>query len=183
MKYILRVIAVSILSSTLLQAGNFKVNADDSEILVDSKASPPHTVTSYVRDYQCDIQVDPKSLSVSDATFSFQLKDLDSEHEKRDKKMHQWIESDKYPQIVFKMRDVTTVDGQNVAQGTLSMHGIEKSVDVPFLVSKDGDTFTIDGSANFSYEDWGLEIIRLFIFRVRPELNVRFHLEGTIQGS
>ena len=140
-------------------------------------------MTSYVRDYQCDIQVDPKSLSVSDATFSFQLKDLDSEHEKRDKKMHQWIESDKYPQIVFKMRDVTTVDGQNVAQGTLSMHGIEKSVDVPFLVSKDGDTFTIDGSANFSYEDWGLEIIRLFIFRVRPELNVRFHLEGTIQGS
>lgn len=183
MKSFIRVIIASVLFSTTLQAGNFSVNPANSEILVDSKASPPHTVTSFVRKYQSDIQIDPDTLAVSSARFTFQLKDLDSEHEKRDKKMNSWIESDKFPEIVFEMSDVSIIDGQNVAKSSLSMHGISKSVNVPFDVSKNGDTISIDGSADFSYEDWGLEIIRLFIFKVKPELNVRFHLEGTLQES
>ncbi len=183
MKSFFCAILASVLFSTALQAGNLNVNPASSEILVDSKASPPHTVTSFVRKYESDIQIDPDTLAVSSARFAFQLKDLDSEHEKRDKKMNSWIESDKFPEIVFEMSNVSMVDGHNVATGSLYMHGVSKSVNVPFTVSKSGDTVTIDGSADFSYEDWGLEIIRLFIFKVKPELNVRFHLEGTLQES
>lgn len=176
-------IIASVLFSTALQAGHLSVNPANSEILVDSKASPPHTVTSFVRKYQSDIQIDPDTLAVSSARFSFKLKDLDSEHEKRDKKMHSWIESDIFPDIIFEMNSVSVVDGKNMATGSLSIHGVSKSVNVPFDVSKSGGTITIEGSANFSYEDWGLDIIRLFIFTVNPELNVKFHMEGTLLES
>jgi len=162
-----------------LHAGNYQVNKEASKIVVDSRATPPHTVTSYVRNYQSDIQIDPETLAVSNASFSFKLSDLDSEHKKRDKKMHTWIESAKIPEIVFKLSEVSVVEGQSIGKGTLSMHGIFKEIEIPFAVTKEGKNILLDGNANFSYEDWGLAIIKLFLFRVRPELKVKFHLEGT----
>ncbi|MCB1124493.1 MAG: YceI family protein, partial [Verrucomicrobiae bacterium] len=124
-----------------------------------------------------------QSLKVSKADFSFRLADFDSEHKARDEKMNKWIESDKFPKISFSLTDVKTVNGGSVGIGKLSMHGVSKEVEVPFTVTREGNTVSIDGTAAFSYEDWNLEIIRLFLFRVRPELNVQFHLKGVISGS
>ena len=167
-----------------LQAGNFVVNSENSEVLADAKASPPHTVTSYVRHYSCDLQVDPVSLKVTVARFAFNLADLDSENKNRDKKMHKWAESDRFPDAIFEMSEVTTKDdGRMVAAGTFSLHGISKAMEVPFQVTREGDKILVDGSASFNYGDWGLEIIRILFFTVKPELAVRFHLEGTLKDS
>ena len=171
------------LSFTSIQAGNFKVNNQYSEVSVDCRATPPHTVTSYVRKYDCDIQIDPVELQVTSAQFSFKLIDLDSEHEKRDKKMHSWIDMEHFPEITFSLTNINNTENGNKGEGTLTMHGVSKTIEVPFTLAKNGDTIQLDGNATFSYEDWGLEIIRLFLFRVRPELNVKFHLEGSLQGS
>lgn len=166
-----------------LQAGNFQINKKASEIRVESKATPPHTVMSFVRTYQADIQLDANTLSVSKADFSFKLKDFDSAHEKRDKKMYSWIESDRFPEIAFKLSNIVEEGGQTIGKGSLTMHGVSKEIEVPFSITKKGDTILLDGSAGFSYEDWNLEIIRMFFFRVRPDLKVSFHLEGTAVGE
>ena len=167
---------------TSLEANNFQVNNETSEILVDSKASPPpHTVTSYVRKFECDLHINPETLDVSSIRFAFKLKDLDSENKKRDKKMHSWINSDKFSEIVFKLSEVTNVDGQAVGKGILNMHGKSKAVEIPFTVSKNGETVIFDGTSTYDYEDWGLDIIKLFFIKVRPELKVKFHLEGVLQ--
>jgi polyisoprenoid-binding protein YceI len=179
MKPLLALFGTLALVCSSLHAGNYQINKEASEILVDSHATPPHTVTSYVREYQSDIQMDPITLTVSSANFSFKVSDLDSEHEKRDKKMYSWIGSTTFPEIVFKLSDVSVTAGQSIGKGTLSMHGVSKNIEAPFTVTKAGENIIIDGSATFSYEDWDLEIIKLFLFRVRPELMVKFHLEGT----
>ncbi len=183
MKKVIVSIGALVLFFSSLQAGNFRINKKASEIRVESKATPPHTVKSFVRDYSADIQLDTKTLAVSKAEFSFKLKDFDSAHEKRDKKMYSWIESDRFPEIAFKLTNIIEVNGQTIGEGSLTMHGVSKEIEVPFSIIRKGDTLLLDGSAGFSYEDWNLEIIRLFLFRVRPDLKVTFHLEGTAVGE
>jgi polyisoprenoid-binding protein YceI len=176
------VISITSFCTTLL-GGNFIVNMESSEFLVDSRATPPHTITSFVRKYETDIQIDPGSLAVKSAQISFKLKDLDSENEKRDDKMRGWFQGVKFPEITFTLKDLGEKDGHPVAKGSLSMHGVTKMVEVPYTLTRNGETVILDGSSDFSYEDWDLEIIKLFLFRVRPELKVKFHLEGTLVGK
>ena len=95
--------------------------------------------------------------------------------------MHSWINSDQFPEIVFKLSEVTNVDGQAVGKGILNMHEKSKAVEIPFTVSKNGETVIFDGTSTFDYKDWGLDIIKLFFIKVRPELKVKFHLEGVLQ--
>ena len=165
------------------QAGNFQMDPDASVLAVDAKASPPHTFTSEAKQFDCDITIDPASLEVTSATCSFAFADLDSGKPKRDKKMRDWMDIEAHPVARFELSDVRMEDGQSIAAGKFTMHGTSREIEVPFTVQRDGDRIVLDGHSEFSYEDWDLKIIRMFIFSVNPDLKPRFHLEGTLSNG
>lgn len=177
--FLLIAIAVS-MTGVSLSAGNFQVDRAVSEVAVKAKASPPHSFESVAQYYEYDIQVDPASLAVSKAVFSFNFSDLDSNSAKRDKKMRSWMDVAINQSARFELDRVKLVDGKSVGIGTFSMHGVSKEIEVTFSVTQDGEKIVLDGEAEFSYEDWGLEIVRLFIFTVKPVIQPYFHLEGTL---
>lgn len=164
-------------------AGNYQIDKSKSTVAVDARATPPHTFTSVAKDYQYDIQIEPGKLSLDKAIFSFKFEDLDSDNSKRDKKMRNWMEIGIHPKARFELGEVVEGPGELIGKGTYFMHGIEVEIEVPFSINRDGDIVTIDGTAEFNYEDWDLEIIKLFIFTVKPELKVHFHLEGSLSDG
>ena len=174
---------LAVMTGMSLFAGNFKVDREVSEVAVDAKASPPHAFISVATDYEYDIQIDSKTLAVSKAVFRFKFSDLDSNSAKRDKKMRSWMDVGNNEDARFELDSVREVDGKTVGVGAFFMHGVSKEVEVPFRVEREGSKVVLDGGAEFSYEDWGLEIVRLFVFSVKPVIKPRFHLEGILDDT
>jgi polyisoprenoid-binding protein YceI len=166
-----------------LWAGNFQVDKSNSEVAADAKASPPHSFTNFLTDYEYDIEIDPESLTVSRAVFEFNFANLDSKEEKRDKKMKDWMDIAVHPSARFEMKNVIMRDGATIGSGTFFMHGVSREIEVPFSVKRDGDSVVMDGTAEFDYMDWDLKKVRLFIFSVNPELKIRFHLVGELKSG
>lgn len=172
-----------ILSIATLYGGNFEIDRTASLVAVDAKASPPHSFTSVAKTYEYDIHINPETLEVTEAMFSFKIADLDSNSSKRDKKMRSWMDILMNPEARFELTEVSIVDGQNIGKGTFFMHGLSKPIDVRFDLIQEGDKVILDGDAEFNYTDWNLEIVRLLFFTVKPIINPHFHLEGVLKGN
>jgi polyisoprenoid-binding protein YceI len=57
---------------------------------------------------------------------------MKNRHAKSDK----WFSAKQFPTIQFVSNKVTNSNGQYIAQGILTMHGVEKLVSIPFTFSK-----------------------------------------------
>jgi polyisoprenoid-binding protein YceI len=183
MKSIALSLSIVIASIASTYGGNFEIDRSASVIGADAKASPPHTFTTIATDYTYDIQINPETLDVSKATFSFKFSDLDSNSAKRDKKMLDWMNIVVNPKASFELTETVLREGQTIGKGTFSMHGTSREIEIPFVVSKNGDKVILDGETEFDYTDWDLEIVRLLFFTVKPSLKPHFHLEGTIEKN
>ena len=71
--------------------------------------------------------------------------------------------------------------GGYVARGRLRLHGIDQRLEFPVTVTSDGLRYSIDGSVKLDTRDFGLEVIRkLLVLKVDPQVQVRFHLQGSL---
>ena len=159
------------------------VDSEKSGVAVDVKASPPHHFTCDLLRYNADIDLEPLSGTVNSAVLTFELTDLDTHNEKRDRKMYGWMDVEQHNTIRWTLDSVEKVDGQLVAHGQMEMHGVNRPVDVPFEVSQENGIWTISGVADFDYMDFDLPRIRLFVFTVNPGLHVHFNLQGSVASA
>ncbi len=164
-------------------SAGLQIDSGNSQVSVDFKASPPHTFTCDLQNYDAVIDVDPADGSIKSARFSFQLTDLETYNEKRNKKMFNWMDVDQYNTITWNMTSMEIVDGSIVAHGDMSMHGESQPVDVVFNILQEAGVYTISGTADFDYTDFGLPKIKLFIFSVNPDLHVHFSLNGVLESE
>ena len=144
-----------------------------------------HDFSTVAQNFQCEVDVDPKTLALLSAHCSFKIDSLDSDEKKRDKKMENWIESESYPLAEFTMTSVKAGEkpNQQIATGDFSIHGESHPIEVPFTITRDGENIVIEGSSQFDYREWGLKKIRMFLLTVDPEVKPTFHLEGTLEKS
>lgn len=161
-------------------AGNFQLSPESSTLGVNGKASPPHSFTSMASSFSVDIEIDPETLEVKQATCSFPFDKMDSKKAKRDRKMRKWMEAEQYPEGRFELTSVRPDGERWIATGSFTMHGMAREIEVPFSIRREGEAVIIDGESEFDTTDWGLDKIRLFIFTVKPTVQPFFHLEGTL---
>lgn len=157
------------------------VDRSQSRIEVDVKA----TVGSFVghlADYDLSIEVDPIEKRVNAATLSFKFSDVKTGEDKRDKKMHQWQETEKHPDASFLLRRLEPMaDGRFNASGQLAFHGQTQAIQFPVSVLQEGEEYLIEGEAVVDTQVFGLPIIRLFLaLKVDPLVTVRMSVRGTI---
>lgn len=164
-------------------AASLLVDPAESQVAVDVQASPPHSFICDLQAYEAAVAVDPVSGAVSSAEFVFQLTDLETHNEKRNKKMYDWMNTDSHNTIRWVLKSVESIDGQDTAHGEMTLHGVTQPVDIPFTASMEADGFTLSGTADFNYMDFELPKIRLFVFTVKPELHVHFTLKGTLVSA
>lgn len=175
-------LSILILAVSSLYAGNFEIDQSRSELAATMHASPSHDFTTVAKDYSYDIQIDPDSLTVEKAVCSFDFADLDSGKKSRDSKMRKWIEVGAHPSASFAMKNQLPDNetGEHVAEGTFSMHGVDRPITITYTLRREGEQLILDGRSAFNHEDWGLEKVRLLLFSVDPVLKPHFHLVGTL---
>lgn len=174
---------IALATALSCNAGNFQIDKEQSELAATMHASPSHDFTSVAKDYIYDIEIDPTTLTVSQAVCSFKFADLDSGKNSRDKKMCKWMDIEKYPTAKFEMNTQLpdNAAGEHVAKGTFTMHGTERPITINYTLKREGEQVILKGHCQFDHKDWGLEQVRLLFFSVETLLKPHFHLVGTLQ--
>lgn len=185
MKIIRHLLFFSVLlaQAQFAQAGNFVVDETKSELAADMHASPFQNFTSVAKDYSCDIEIDPQTLTINKAVCRFKFDDLDSGKRARDKKMRKWIDTEKYPAAEYTMQSVRPAEtaGRYIATGTFKMVGIERPLEIDFQVERQGEKILLSGATELDHRQWGLKKVRLFVFTVDPVLKPHFKLVGHLK--
>ncbi len=86
---------------------------------------------------QGDFNFDENDLENSSFNICIDATSIDTNNEKRDNhlKSDDFFNVEKYPEICFKSTNITTKDNHYATTGELTMHGITKTVEIPFKFS------------------------------------------------
>lgn len=117
---------------------------------------------------------------VTRAELSFHFKDVLTGKPKRDAAMHEWQQTDKFPDARFTLQ---ALEGDATrgwkARGQLEFHGVTRPVEFPVALTRDGPSYSIDGDATIDTREFGLPIIRMMgLLKVDPIVHVKFHFQG-----
>ena len=68
------------------------------------------------------------------------------------------------------------------AEGTLTINGVAKIVQIPLTVKKDGAVITTSGKTEIDYKDFGLPLVRaMLVMTVDPKLTISFTVVGKVK--
>jgi polyisoprenoid-binding protein YceI len=111
---------------------------------------------------------------------NFRFLDVVTGKEGRDKAMHKWQETDKFPDCSFVLATLSPAEGGGyTAFGRLTFHGVTRDLRFPVTIARDGARYAIDGDAALDTREFGLPIIRMFaLLKVDPMVHIRFHLQA-----
>ena len=127
------------------------------------------------------VLVDGDTGQVTTAKVTFHFNDVKTGNEKRDREMHVWQQTEKFPDGEFALTSLApAADGRLLARGALTLHGVTQALAFPVAVKHDGAGFLVDGEAVVDTRLFGLPVIHKYGFlKVDPLVTVQFHLAGT----
>ena len=109
-------------------AAPLRVDKTQSQVTVDVKATG-HSFDVVLTDFAADVDVGGGAdASVKSAVFRFDPKALDSDNNRRDQKLLEWIEEKTYPEARFELRRVVDGPEGTVGEGSLTLHGVIKAL-------------------------------------------------------
>ncbi len=183
-------VVMRLLILTILFAGSLAARADtlvvdrtrsQITVVVDSTL---HDFTGSLTNYQVKIKCDTNEILPYVADVTFDLKDLKTGNPDRDKDMLQWLGYPTNSMVLFNLTGWKRDGTNTTAKGEMMMHGIKKSVELPVTVTAGRDNYEITGSMQLDYRDFGLPVIRkMMMLKVNPNMTVRFHLSGKLEGK
>jgi len=180
MKLPMIIFSLAMAAVTAHAAESLEVDQTRSRIQVDIKATG-HWFTSELKGYQVSASGDQSTLAPASFQLDWNFKKLDSDDKSRDAKMVDWLGGGE-PKGTFKwIKSWKEKDGSDRAMGSLTIHGVTKTISFPYKVEKAGDWVTISGQATLDYKDFGLSVIRMTFMTVDPKLLVRFHVVGKVK--
>jgi polyisoprenoid-binding protein YceI len=173
--------AITLLGTAgLAQSATLELDKGRSRIQVDAKATG-HSFTGTLKDYTATISGDAATLKPQSFALDWSFRNLDTDDKKRDVEMLHWLEN-KDAKGSFKFdKSWTEKDGLH-AMGTLTIHGVTKTISFPYKVTTEGEWVTIDGDVWMDYQNFKLPVIRsMAVMTVDPKLHVRFHVVGKVK--
>ncbi|MFQ5693425.1 MAG: YceI family protein [Nitrospinota bacterium] len=93
----------------------------------------------------------------------------------RDAKMRAThLETDRYPDIVYRVDAIARVGDQLLLAGTLTLHGVSRSVRVPIQLTPLPEGARAKGAITVDLRDYDIPIPRFLFVRMKPEVVVTF---------
>lgn len=68
-----------------------------------------------------------------------------------------WFDAEKHPRIKFRSESFRKTSSGYSVKGTLTLHGVTKTVDIPFTFAKTTDGGLFKGSFTIDRQDYGIE--------------------------
>jgi len=158
----------------------FVPDPDKSSIQVDVKA----TMDSFVgvlETYELTLSVDSSTGEIEGGAFTFDFHDLDTGKTKRNAHMLEWLSYTEYPKAKFELQQLEEHGDIEIATGTLTIHGVSKTIEFPIDLQQTDGRMRIEGRAHLDYHDFDLKTIRVMLMlTVKPEFDVLIHLKGRL---
>jgi len=160
------------------------------ELLVDdyksainfSVKATAHTIEGHVISFSSRIHFAPEGGFPQSAEIRFEVADLTTEHDERDLEMLKWLESEKFPEVLFEMVDVAGTGNTRIVEGSLTLHGVTRGVSIPITITTLGKVTTITGEAEIETRNFRLpKIRRALVMSVSPSVLIEFSLVGKLQ--
>ena len=141
-----------------------------------------HKVKGHVISFSSQIRFAPRDGFPKSAEIHFDVTNLTTEHDERDREMLKWLESDKFPEVRFKMVDVAGTGNTRFVEGSLTLHGVTRGVGIPVTVTTQENITTIVGETEIDTLNFRLpKIRRALIMSVSPTVSIEFKLVGRVK--
>ena len=79
-----------------------------------------------------------------------------------------YLETDKYPECIFK----GTID-EDIASGEITLHGVTKEIQIPALITEEGDKIKIKTEFKIALKEHKIKIPRLLFQNIAEEIEVK----------
>ncbi len=154
------------------------IDAAQSRVDIVVKASMD-SFTGQLNRYDAVLTADGEG-KIAGFRLTFQFLDIATGKEGRDKAMHKWQETDKFPDGSFVLATLKPVEGGGyTAIGRLTFHGVTRDLQFPVTIARDGARYAIDGDAALDTREFGLPVIRMLaLLKVDPIVHVLFHRQA-----
>jgi len=156
-----------------------KIDPERSYVDVDVKVTVG-SFTAHLDVFDTNFTVDDSG-KIKTAVFNFQFADLKTGNAERDAKMIEWLGGGS-PAGKFELGILALApDGQGQITGKLTFHNATQRIEFPVEVHQADGTYVMTASTTIDYRDWNLKVIkRALVYKVSPEVRVRFKLTGTL---
>lgn len=118
------------------------------------------------------------------ARLAFHFRDVLTGKDGRDKAMHKWQDTEKFPDGLFVLTSLEPASAPGnglVAIGRFTFHGVARDLRFPVTVGREAEIYAIDGIATIDTREYGLPVIRMLaLLKVDPLVQVKFHLQGRV---
>jgi polyisoprenoid-binding protein YceI len=120
-----------------------------------------------------------------------EARSLNTGNDRRDKKMRETLEVEKYPLITFKLSQVRLIQkasdtgpSRYKVEGILGIHGVERPVTVEVESKREGNRVTISGKMPLDITDYQIDPPRVpVIVFVKMDKNVRVEFNLVAEAS
>lgn len=170
-------LALALLFGWDATAGEVALDLQKSWIKANAKATG-HSFVTKPEQYNCSLTTDEAHQLIS-AEFSCAVLSLKSSKDGRDKEMYHWLESEKFGQVTFKMKELRLTQGKHLMVGTLSLHNVSQTIEIPVTYHNQGGKLELAGDVTIDTTKFGLPIIRKMAFlTVKPDVTISFVMVG-----
>lgn len=121
-------------------------------------------------------------LSNSNIAVVIPIKSFDFEKELMEEHFNEnYLESDKYPNAVFKGQLVgwkgESGSADVIAKGTLEMHGVTNEIEIPGSLSYENNLILVEGKFMIRLEDYKIKIPKAVFYNIAEEVEVTVKFE------
>ncbi len=136
MNKLIRLLALVMVTSGFLFAGNYSIDKSHSMVGFEVSHMVISTVSGKFTDYSVSLNFDANNLSDFSVEARIKVESVDTESEKRDNhlKNNDFFDAAKYPEMIFKSTKAEKTDKGYIAHGIFTMHGVSKEIKLPFKV-------------------------------------------------
>jgi len=188
----LPVLAILILSSSIMAAETYMIDKAHSYVGFGVKHLVISTVKGNFTDFSGTINFDAEDLSKSSVDVKIKVASIDTDNDGRDDHLRNadFFDVENFPEMSFVSNSVKSDGDDLVLVGDLTMHGVTKSVEIPFeftgsAVSPYGQkVIAFEAHTKISRKDFGMQwnkVLEAGGLAVGDEIKIELQIEAAVK--
>lgn len=174
-------LALLCLALAAAPAAPLQIDHATSSIQIHGKAAGLFPAEFRFETFEAALEI--REAEIVDASFAFRYDEITSGSAAKDKKIRGWLEAETYPLGSFTTERVEVEDGITYLAGSLLLHGKTRPARFRCQLAEDEGEVLFQARATIDYSDWDLPDLRIFLFTVQRELEIRVALSGDLAAD
>ena len=135
-KFLILVALAAVLAAQPLFAAKFKVDHPHTNVSFSVKHMVIAKTTGSFTDFDATLEVDPEDMSTFSVSATIQAASIDTNNDQRDNHLRSadFLDVANHPTITFESSKLSTMGGEHVLHGDLTIRGVTQAVEIPIEI-------------------------------------------------